>query len=309
MNNTPEKPKFPLRAPSLRVTAALAAAMLGAGVAIGAAIGPAPSPSFAIGQLVPLLPSLIAGAGTSTTSTTPPKAAPQPTPAPAPEASTVASASSTPSPTGTATTPTPAPQESSPPSTAPTSGGKVSALAPATHVWLIELSGSTFTEAVAQAGAAPYIDGQAIPAGTLLRGWSSLDASAFASEAALLAEPAPQLLDTIVQPPCPEGAAGAQCATGAPGALGAADEFLKATVPTITATAPYRENGLIVITFASIASAAATGLPAGASTATLTSQPPAGVLLISPFASAGAKSSTAFNATSPKQGLEKLLHR
>jgi hypothetical protein len=176
-------------------------------------------------------------------------------------------------------------------------------------VWLIKLSGSGFGEASAQASAAPYITGQAIPAGTLLSSWTGLEGSAFASEAALLAEPAPQLLDTIVQPPCPEGAAGAQCTSGSPGALTAADEFLKAVVPTITSTGPYRENGLIVVTFATIASATATGLPSGASTATLTSQPPAGVLLISPFATAGAKSSTAFDPTSPKQSLEKLLRR
>jgi len=174
---------------------------------------------------------------------------------------------------------------------------------------LIELAGSTFAEAAAQATAAPYIDTQAVPTGTLLSGWSALDASAFASEAALLAEPAPQLLDTIVQPPCPEGAAAAQCAADTPGGLTAADEFLRASLPTITSTAAYRENGLIVVTFASVASASATGLPAGASSATLTSQPPSGVLVISPFAAAGAKSSTAFTAASPKQSLEKLLRR
>jgi hypothetical protein len=80
-------------------------------------------------------------------------------------------------------------------------------------------------------------------------------------------------------------------------------------VPTITSTADFRESGLIVVTFASIGSATATGLPAGAATATLTSQPPAGVLLISPFASVGAHSSTTFTPTSPKRSLEKLLRR
>ena len=80
-------------------------------------------------------------------------------------------------------------------------------------------------------------------------------------------------------------------------------------MPTITSTAAFRESGLIVVTFASVAVATATGLPAGAATATLTSQPPAGVLLISPFASVGARSSTTFNPTSPKQSLEKLLRR
>ncbi len=64
-----------------------------------------------------------------------------------------------------------------------------------------------------------------------------------------------------------------------------------------------------MVTFASIASATATGLPAGGATATLTAKPPAGVLLISPFVAVGAHSSTAFNPTSPMQSLEKLLRR
>ena len=100
----------------------------------------------------------------------------------------------------------------------------------------------------------------------------------------------------------------ASCATE-PGALTAADEFLQTTLPTITSSADFRENGLIVVTFASVGLATATGLPAGAATATLTSQPPAGVLLISPFAKVGAHSSATFNPTSPKQSLEKLLRR
>jgi len=186
-------------------------------------------------------------------------------------------------------------------------------------VWLIELAGTSFADAIAQPTAAPYIDTQAIPAGTLLSGWSGLDGGAFANETALLAsEPpladVPSVLDTIVQPPCPasspegEGAAGASCAAEA-GALSAADEFLKATVPTITSTAAFRESGLIVVTFASVAVATATGLPTGAATATLTARPPAGVLLISPFASVGARSSTTFKPTTPKQSLEKLLRR
>jgi hypothetical protein len=178
-----------------------------------------------------------------------------------------------------------------------------------THVWLIELSGTSFEKASAQPAAAPYIDTQAIPAGTLLSGWSALDGGGFANEAALLASGGPRLLDTIVQPPCPEGAAGAACATETPGALTAADEFLKTTVPTITSSAAFRENGLIVVTFASVANATATGLPAGATTATLTAQPPAGVLLISPFVSVGAHSTTTFDPTSPKQSVEKLLRR
>jgi hypothetical protein len=142
-----------------------------------------------------------------------------------------------------------------------------------------------------------------------LTGWSGVEGSAFASEASLLAGTPPQTLDTIVQPPCPEGAAGAQCAPETPGALSAADAFLQQTVPTITSLAAYRERGLIVITFGSVGSASASGLPAGAATATLSTTAPSGVLLLSPFARAGARPSTSFNPASPKQSLETLLHQ
>jgi hypothetical protein len=310
MNNptdSPDSQKPSFRAPSPRVTAALAAAMLAIGVAVGAAIGPAPSASFAVGQLAPLLPSLV-GANAKQTTTAPPPVTSQATPPPASASSTGAAPAAQASTGAQASTPSTS-ETTTPSSTTPTSKDKTTTIAPVTHVWLIKLSGAGFSEASAQASAAPYITGQAIPAGTFLSSWTGLDASAFAGEAALLAEPAPQLLDTITQPPCPEGVAGAACAAGSPGAITAADEFLKAVVPTITSTGSYRENGLIVVTFATIASATATGLPAGAATATLTSQPPAGVLLISPFAKAGAKPSTAFNPTSPKQSLEKLLRR
>ncbi len=309
MNNTPEKPKSPFHAPSARVTAALAAAMLGIGVAVGAAIGPAPTPSQASPSLPLLIASLARGAAARAAQATaasvqPPAITAEATPrrkrrkhkhASAEEASSAATTTS-----GSETT--------TPTSTKPKSTKKSSTLPPITHVWLIELAGTSFAAAAAQPTAAPYIDTQAVPAGTLLSGWSALDGGAFANETALLASEPPQLLDTIVEPACPEGAAGASCATEA-GALTAADEFLKTTVPTITSAAAFRESGLIVVTFASIGNATATGLPAGAATATLTTQPPAGVLLISPFASVGAKPSATFNPTSPKQSLEKLLRR
>jgi hypothetical protein len=310
MNNTPEKPKSPFHAPSARVTAALAAAMLGIGVAVGAAIGPAPTPSQASPSLPLLIASLARGAAARAAQATaasvqPPAITAEATPrrkrrkhkhASAEEASSAATTTS-----GSETT--------TPTSTTPKSTTKASTLPPITHVWLIELASTSFAAAAAQPTAAPYIDTQAVPAGTLLSGWSALDGGAFANETALLASEPPQLLDTIVQPACPASAeAAASCATEA-GALTAADEFLKATVPTITSAAAFRESGLIVVTFASIGNATATGLPAGAATATLTTQPPAGVLLISPFASVGAKPSTTFNPTSPKQSLEKLLRR
>jgi hypothetical protein len=175
-------------------------------------------------------------------------------------------------------------------------------------VWLITVSGATFAQTLAQPAAAPYIDSQLVPAGTLLSGWSSLAAVALVSEAGLLAGVPRQNLDSIVQPPCPEDAAGAPCKPETAGALSAADEFLKATVPAITTSAAYRAHGLIVVTFATIGNAGASSLPAGSSTATLGSEPPVGVLLISPFARAGARVSTAYDPTSPKQTLARLLH-
>ncbi len=298
------------RRPSLRLTAVLAASMLAIGVAVGAAIGPAPSPSFAINRLLPtLLPSLLAGASHA-------GSAQAHTPAQAPSSETEAT-----SPrhrrrrrhkaAGAASAPGTGAEATTPAASSPTGAGKPKtvALPPVSKVWLIELSGASFSEATKNPSAAPYTDTTAVPDGTLLAGWSSLQASSFANDAALLAASSPQVLDTIVQPPCPEGTAGTSCTAGTPGALTAGDEFLKATLPTITSTPAYKENGLVVVTFASVASAAATGLPAGAATATLTSQPSAGALLISPFVAAGAKSSATLDTTSPKQTLEKLLRR
>ena len=62
------------------------------------------------------------------------------------------------------------------------------------------------------------------------------------------------------------------------------------------------------MTFATVGVAAQQGLPAGASSATLTSKPPGGVLLISPFAKAGARSSVTYKVTAPVHTLEALLH-
>jgi hypothetical protein len=312
----------------------LAAGMLALGVAVGAAIGPGVggADSTFAGERIPLLlPSIaalaVAGSGIQTSASTvkPPPLAPQTTPAAAaptaradglgaahPGATTRSTESKTPA--GPISSPTSAPTPSKTPTkttkTTKTTGngGKQTALPPVTSVWLITLSGGTFAQALAQPTAAPYIDSQLVPAGTLLSSWSALAGSSFASEAGLLSGVPPQTLDSIVQSPCPEGAAGAQCAPETAGALSAADEFLKTSVPAITASAAYRAHGLIVITFATIGNATASSLPAGASTATLSSTPPAGVLLLSPFAHADARPTTAFNPTSPKQSLSGLLH-
>ena len=333
MNDTPDNPTPPqdgqdaprrpgrLRTPSLRLTTVLAVAMLAIGVAVGAAIGPAPTASYAggadaIAQRLPLLLAAIEGhdraaastpATTASTAAEPPPVTSQPTPTPATSASKAKTLATTKGASEKGSS-----EEEAATTTPKSSETKKAKLPPITNVWLIELNGESFTEALATPTATPYITGQLIPAGTLLSGWSAASASAFASEAALVEEPAagaaPPLLHSVVQPPCPEGAAGAPCAVGTPGALTAADEFLKATVAQITGTPIYKEHGLIVITFTTVAISAQAGLPAGASSTTLTYKPPAGVVLLSPFAHAGTRSSVAFNPTSPRQSLEKLLH-
>jgi hypothetical protein len=311
----------PPRLPSTRVAAALAGGMLALGVVVGAAIGPTPETSLAgerIPLLLPAIAALAGGGGAHTTSTDtaaavqPPAVTPQPTPAASSaNAGAGASSAATNAPKtapSAATTPAPKPSAAKQPASSPEKTATKTTLPPVTSVWLITLSGATFTQALAQTTAAPYIDTQLVSAGTLLTGWSSLDASAFASAGALLSGEPPQTLDSIVQPPCPEGAAGAACAPESAGALTAADEFLKATLPAITASAAYREHGLVVITFGSVGNATASSLPVGSATATLSSEPPVGVLLLSPFARAGARPSSAFNPTSPKQSLTGLLH-
>ncbi len=347
MNSTPEEPptsnaggpdsaplpvKGPPRLPSTRVAAALAAGMLALGVTVGAAIGPGVggADSTLAGERIPLLLPAIAalaggggarttGTGPGTAAVQPPPVTPQPTPA-APSASTAGTGTGTgtsrpkttpktaPSAAATPATPAPAPSATKKPAASTEKSGAQATLPPVTSVWLITLSGATFSQALTQATAAPYIDSQLVPAGTLLGGWSSLDAGAFASEASLLSGEPPQTLDTIVQPPCPEGAAGAACVPETTGALTVADEFLKATLPAITASAAYRAHGLVVITFGAVGNATASSLPAGASTATFSSEPPVGVLLLSPFVRAGARPTSAFNPTSPKQSLSRLLH-
>jgi hypothetical protein len=296
----PEQGGSPLRAPSLRVTAMLAAGMLAIGVAVGAAIGPAPGTSFAGVARVPLLLGSLAARAASSTATQPPAVTPTATPSAA-KSKAKAPAS------GAAATETSAGEEESKPSSKKGATKSVS-LPPISKIWLIELAGSGFSEATAQAASAPYITGQAIPQGALLSKWSGLDAGAFASDAALISSTPPQSLDTIIQPPCPEASA-AQCAPGTPGALSAADEFLKASLPTITSQSAYRESGLILVTFGSVLVGSATGLPSGAATATLIAEPPPGVLLISPFVTAGSHPSTTFTPASPTKSLARLLHK
>jgi len=300
---TAARPALLARRPSLRVTAALATAMLAIGVGVGAAIGPAPTASFA-GATPELIARLLSELAARNQAAGPPAST-----APPAEAAIKAPPSNAATTPATPTSATQAPAAQQPSAPTKTGAPASSNLPAATNVWLIELSGASFEELLAQSAAAPYLSGQLIPAGTLLGSWSAIQGSALASEAALLAPSSaastPPIVHSIVQPPCHEGAAGESCSTPA-GALTAADEFAKATLPQITSTPAYREHGLVVVTFASVGIASQQGLPAGASSATLTSQPPGGVVLLSPFSKAG-RSSAAFNAKAPAKTLEKLL--
>jgi hypothetical protein len=307
------------RRPSTRASVVLAVAMLTVGVAVGAAIGPAPAASLAgDGNIVQKLPALIAAvaarshsqtaAQPAATTVQPPPVTPQATPA---ASTTPAAATTAPAQTSTPTTGQTHKKSSTQPSKSGTGGA--SKLPPVTSVWLIELSGSSFNEAIANPTAAPYITGEVIPKGTFLSTWSALSASALAADAALLEHRAtlggtPPVLHTIVQPPCPEGPAGTACLPGTPPGIAAADAFLKTALAGITATTAYSEHGLVVVTYATVAEAAAAELPAGSAATTQASTPPAGAVLLSPFAKAGAKPAVAFDPSSPTQSLEKLLH-
>jgi hypothetical protein len=308
--DTPPAARRP-RVLSTRWAAGLAAAMLGIGIAVGAAIGPAPSASLAGGVAV-RLPLLLAGIGSKHPPATTASQTPQPAASTtAPAAAPASTKTTTPEAAGSSSS-APASSEAAPASETPPATTKAKGKLPVTtNVWLIQLAGTGFGAATAQPTAARYITSQLLPAATLLSGWTALQASAFASEAALAEPPpvggTPPILHSIVQPPCPEGAAGAACAPETPGQLTAADEFLKATLATITGTTAYKEHGLVVVTFATVGIPTQSELPAGASTSQLTSQPPAGAALLSPFAKAGARSSVAYNPTSPRQSLEKLL--
>lgn len=304
----PRTPQAPVRLPSKRWSALLVAAALAVGGVVGAAFGPAPQASFAGGALnvaraLPLL--LAAGRPAATTAATTTSTAPAETPA----RTATQSAPPTTKTAATKTSESAQPEEESTKKESSGTGSK-SKLPVVKTVWLIQLSGTGFEAAEGAPASAPYIDTELIPKSTFLAKWSATSAAAFATEAVVTQTPAagaaPPLFHTIVQPPCPEGAAGASCAAETPGALTAADEFLKATLATITPTALYREGGVIVITFADVGIATQSELPAGASTSTLTSTPPAGAAILSPLAKAG-RSSVTFNPTSPKQSLEKLL--
>lgn len=364
----PPPPPIP-KLPSHRVSAALATAALGVGVALGALIGPGPAASVVsnrseIGQRASALARVLAlvalGSGASAggelalAHNAPPAVTPQPTPPAASEASTAAgqagggSAHSGANTGGNVSsssgTPSSTPSTSPSSSTAPAGGGegegekKGKPLPPVADVWVIELPyGTSVENALEQSAAAPYLTGQLKPEGTVLSGYSSLAAGQLAGAAALLSGQVGAGVTTLVPPPC---GVSAPCPSGEPAGLQAADAFLREAVPKILASTPYKEHGLILVTFGAVSQQAAqsgattvagtsattatgtsTAAPAGGATGAEIAYPPgslattlsassapAGALVLSPFLRhPGGRLTGAFNQTAPHESLEALL--
>ncbi|HTD57421.1 MAG TPA: hypothetical protein VK672_00875 [Solirubrobacteraceae bacterium] len=206
---------------------------------------------------------------------------------------------------------------------------KPARLPPIQHVWLISLAGSTFSEATSTPATYPYLAGQLVKQGTLLTGYSALDAYELAGDAALLPGGIGAALTLLSEPVCatPSGSAaasmgsgvatgssaatggglppssGAPCAPGTQPTPDEADAFLQRVATPILSSAAYREDGLIAITFG-----LASGGSEGAS-ATLAPQPIAGALLLSPLLHGAQRSSTTFDALSPRTSVETIFKR
>jgi hypothetical protein len=196
-------------APSRGMAAALAAGVLAVGILAGVALGPGPasSPADSATLAQRALAALVASAGsgsqtTTSTSTaaTPPPITSEPTPTPSATSSTKGKTKSTPPPSETGSSP-----ESSSEST--TSGssegssksskgsGESEKTTPGTpiklpaikHVWVIALSGTSFSAALADPTADPYLAKQLVPKGTLLSDYTLNSSSALGNGIALLA--------------------------------------------------------------------------------------------------------------------------
>ena len=131
-------------------------------------------------------------------------------------------------------------------------------LPPVTNVWLIELSGPTFDERPRPAGRRALHRRPADPHGHAAERLVGARGQRL-RERGRAARPARRrsVLDSIVQPPCPEGAAGAQCVARHTGRADGGRRIPEGDPAQITGTAAYREHGLIVVTFASVGLASA----------------------------------------------------
>ncbi len=191
--------------PSRRVIGVLVACVLAVGIIAGAALGPSPSgsPADAATLAQRAISALIAR-----TSSTPPASAPTSS-TPPPESEPTATPSSASGKAGKAASKAasnPEPSESSsagedssgtqPSEESPSeSSSKNSKTAPGTpiklpqvkHIWVIALSGTSFSTALADSKVDPYLAKQLVPKGTLLSNYKLSASSALANGIALLA--------------------------------------------------------------------------------------------------------------------------
>lgn len=350
----PSLPPTP-RLPSRRASAILATGMLVAGIALGALLGPGPAASLASGARAAAVARVLAlmaleGAGQSG----------QPLVAAVAEHQTsgkhlsaqtsgstnhgaLSSSHALPASTGgghaaQSETGSSAPAAESAPSSptnraAPGAGSHKPTRLPAIgHAWLIVLPyGQSFAKVLAEPAAFPFLSAE-LRQGTLLSGYSALAAQQLEGATSLLSGAVESAVNTIEPPSEPTGAQ-------------AADAFLQTAVGEITATAAYREGGLIAIAFAGAPTSPAatpsaqpapgqtspaptqpTGetqpapsqaatpgqaqpvpYPAGTQASTL-SATATGALLLSPYLRRpGARLTSSFDAAAPRTSIEELL--
>jgi hypothetical protein len=112
----------------------------------------------------------------------------------------------------------------------------------------------------------------------------------------------------IVPDLCHDGSE-APCVDGSPGGLQAADAFLAEWVPKILASAAYRKDGLLVITFSDGPASDTTGCCQGTSTpaAPISGGGRVGALLVSRFVAAGREDKTPYNHYSLLRTVEDIF--
>lgn len=321
-------PQLPI--PSRRGLALLVAAVFAVGLVAGAALGPAPTSSLAedstIAQRVIALLAARASEGARTSAlaaTAPATSASEATSPrgardahlnakPAPDAAPAVASDPSSSKGSSSSGSTVDPERSSAGNESPSSGGesegkqapaKPARLPPIQHVWLITLAGSTFAAATVAAASYPYLVGQLLARGALLTSYSALDAYELAGDATLLPGGVGANLSVISEPACaaPPSQASPACLEGSQPSPAEADAFLQRIIEPILSGPAYRENGLIVVSFAPASSTAS------ASTTTLAPAPTAGALLLSPLLHAGMRSASPFNSLSPRASVAAIF--
>jgi hypothetical protein len=309
--------------PSRRVLGALVAAVFAIGLLAGAALGPAPEGSLAdsstiVQRVIALLAArgeggsqasapTTSGASTATGASATLGAGAAPTSKAKPGFQPAANRAATPSsPESSSAGESAAGSEhasSGGPNKGESGASRPARLPPIQHVWLIMLGGSTIADAETTPTGYPYLVGQLVKQGALLRSYSALDAYELAGDATLLPGGVGASLSVIQEPGCEGAAAGGagSCPQGAQASPAEADQFLQGTVGPILSSPTYRENGLIVITFVSAQASA------GASASTLSLQPVAGALLLSPLLRGGTGSTSTFDSLSPRTSLANIF--